>query len=311
MSENALYPVFELYNYKRSGCGGSNLPYTHILKLNLDDLQSPNQINLNYSTIYDRFALKDFGDYLYVCTSFGNNGFTVTAYDSQLNEKGSIEKIAAGEDIKSVTYQEADNCRYCYITTYRNTDPLFKVDITNPEDMNLLGSLSITGYSTYMLTLSDSYMVSIGYDGDNRSADNSVLKVSLYGVSNGNLTLIDYMTVSGILNCEALTNSKAIAVSKENLMFGFSVLKEGSIYSQGYYVFNIKDGGLNDLAYITNNVNGFDSLYFDNFRTFIRRAFVYNGYAYFISDSQICSYSIALFSENKDAFVNSVSTVIE
>ena len=316
MSETALFPIFTMYGKenKNAKCYSYSVPYAYILKVSRDDLQAPNQLILKNCTIYDRYAVKDFGDNLYICATNENKGNTVTAYDSNLSSIGTLENIAPGEEIKSVTYEEDNGERYCYITTYRQTDPLFKIDITSPSEIKLLSSLSITGFATYLQTLSDRYFIGIGYDGNENRADSSVIKVSLYDIEDDEIALINYITISCVEDCEALTNVKAISIDKENMVFGFSVLRYlNGRYIQGYYIFNVADGELNDLAYVTNFEDGFNdeiSVY-DAFRQYILRAFVYEGYAYFVADSKISSYSIVTLSEGEQTSVSEVSTVID
>lgn len=316
MSETALFPIFLMYAYenKRAMCGKMKIPYSYMLKVSRENLQSQYQIKLANYTIYDRYAIKDFVDCIFVCATNRFNASVVFAYDSNLNEIGKLENIAPGEEIKSVTYQVNNDMRYCYITTFRQTDPLFKIDITTPTDIKLLSALKITGYATYLQTLSDRYMIGIGYDGNENNADNSIIKVSLYDVADNEIKLVNFITISCVTNSEALLNEKAIAIDKENMVFGFSVLREfNGKYIQGYYIFNVGDEELNDLAYVTNfeNVFNYEDSVYDAFRRYIARAFVYEGYAYFIADSIISSYSILSLKAGEQIFIDKISTVIE
>jgi len=311
MSENALFPIFEMYKYqKRSRCYGMYKPYAYVLKVSREDLQSTYQLKLENYTIYDRYAIKDYGDNIYVCTTNNKYGSTVISYDTNLSEIGRLEDIAHGEEVKSVTYQEIDDKKYCYITTFRKTDPLFKIDITTPSEIHLLSELSIPGYATYLKTLSDRYMIGIGYDGNDSNADTSTIKVSFYDIIDNDINLINYITISKVVECEAISNEKAIAIDNDNMVFGFSILRNfNGTYTQGYYVFNVVDGELNDLAYITNFENGFEreQVVYEAFRKYISRVFVYNGYAYFIADSLISSYSL----EAEQTMISEISTIIE
>lgn len=317
MSESALYPIFFMHDYnKKSGaCYRQYTPHTYMLKVSRTDLQAEEQIKLTGCTVYDRYAVKDFGDYIYVCATNQFDGSVVFAYDGDLSEVGKLEKIAPGEEIKSVTYQTGDDVRYCYITTFRQTDPLFKIDITNPSEIKLLSALSMPGYATYLHTLSDEYMIGIGYDGDENNADISKIRVSLYDVTDDETRLVNYITISCVAYCEALSDEKAIAIDNENMVFGFSILRETGVYgfTQGYYVFNVQDGELNDLVYVTNFNTTFDDseVYYDIFRNCISRAFVYDGYAYFIADSSISSYNVLSLMEGDHTLISKISTIIE
>lgn len=312
MSENALYPVFEMYNSDNSKkCYRNYIPYTYIIKVSPQNLQPLYQTKLTGYYIYGRYALKDFGDSFFVSATSRWQGSAVFAFDSEMKEIGKIEEIAPGEEIKAVTYQQTESQRYCFITTFRQVDPLFKIDITKPEDMIVLSALKITGFDTYLYNISDSYLIGVGYDGDLNSADMSTLKVSQYDASTDEVIVISYITISNIKYAEVLSNEKALAINKNNMIFGFSVLRDfNGIFYQGYYIFNIKGDRLNDLAYISNFNEGFVEYNYQNFRKFITRAFIFEGYVYFVSDSSIMSYSILqIGQENQTPYCN-ISTVL-
>jgi hypothetical protein len=53
-----------------------------------------------------------------------------------------------------------------YVVTFRQTDPLMVVDMTNPSDLKLLGQLHIPGFSDYMHPIDDGHLLTIGRDAD-------------------------------------------------------------------------------------------------------------------------------------------------
>ena len=63
---------------------------------------------------------------------------------------GRAENLARGESLKSTTYEVSDGKVYCYLVTYRNTDPLFRINVTDPDDMYEEGQLKVPGYSSYL-----------------------------------------------------------------------------------------------------------------------------------------------------------------
>ncbi len=77
-----------------------------------------------------------------------------------------------------------------YLVTYRLTDPLYVLDLSNPTDPKIAGELEISGYSDYLFPLSDSLLLGVGKDavadgglGDGRSAWYQGVKVSLIDIS--------------------------------------------------------------------------------------------------------------------------------
>lgn len=77
-----------------------------------------------------------------------------------------------------------------YLVTYRLTDPLYVLDLSDPTDPRVAGELEISGYSDYLFPLSDRYLLGIGKDalsdgsaGDGRFAWYQGVKVSVIDVA--------------------------------------------------------------------------------------------------------------------------------
>jgi Beta propeller domain len=77
-----------------------------------------------------------------------------------------------------------------YLVTYRLTDPLYVLDLSNPTDPQVAGELHVEGYSDYLFPLSESLLLGVGKDavvdgtpGDGRAAWYQGVKVSLIDVS--------------------------------------------------------------------------------------------------------------------------------
>jgi hypothetical protein len=78
-----------------------------------------------------------------------------------------------------------------YLVTYRLTDPLYVLDLSNPMDPMVTGELQVDGYSDYLFPLTDTLLLGVGKDalsdgsaGDGRFAWYQGVKVSLIDVSN-------------------------------------------------------------------------------------------------------------------------------
>ena len=77
-----------------------------------------------------------------------------------------------------------------YLVTYRLTDPLYVLDLSNPSDPLVAGELQVSGYSDYLFPLTDSLLLGIGKEavadgtaGDGRFAWYQGVKLSLIDVS--------------------------------------------------------------------------------------------------------------------------------
>lgn len=64
-----------------------------------------------------------------------------------------------------------------FIVTFRQIDPLFTFDLTDPHNPVLKGELEIPGFSTYAHPLGDSHLLTVGNDGNGR------LQLQIFDVS--------------------------------------------------------------------------------------------------------------------------------
>ena len=69
-----------------------------------------------------------------------------------------------------------------YVVTFRRTDPLYVLDLSNPADPKTVGELEIPGYSDYLFPMGDGLLLGVGKD----ASDSGVLqgvKVALIDVA--------------------------------------------------------------------------------------------------------------------------------
>jgi uncharacterized secreted protein with C-terminal beta-propeller domain len=83
---------------------------------------------------------------------------------SALETVGQLTGIAPTEDIRSVRFQGARG----YVVTFKKTDPLFVLDLTEPTKPTITGQLKIPGFSTYMHPLDAGHLLALGYEADDQ-----------------------------------------------------------------------------------------------------------------------------------------------
>lgn len=80
-----------------------------------------------------------------------------------------------------------------YLVTFLQTDPLYVVDLSNPQAPRVVGELEIEGFSDYLHPVGEDYLLGIGKDavaapsggfGDGRGGLVQGVKLSLFNVSN-------------------------------------------------------------------------------------------------------------------------------
>ena len=130
----------------------------------------------------NQFSIDEHKGYLRIATSTGSWGENISnkvyVLDSDLKVVGKIEGIAKGETIKSVRFTGDTG----YVVTFEQTDPLFVIDLSNPEKPEIKGELKIPGFSTYLHPVGENLVLGVGVDGDENGQNNG-LKVSLFDVS--------------------------------------------------------------------------------------------------------------------------------
>jgi hypothetical protein len=66
-----------------------------------------------------------------------------------------------------------------FVVTYRNVDPLFTFDLTDPANPKKIGELTVPGFSTYLHPVDDTHLLAIGF----APSSTVSLQLSLYDVA--------------------------------------------------------------------------------------------------------------------------------
>lgn len=133
--------------------------------------------------IEDTFAIHENSDgYMYVLTTdYTENGPTNRLFvlDERLKIHGKIEHIADGENVYAARFVDDIG----YFVTYRNMDPLFTVDFSDPAHPSLIGELEIPGFSDYLQFWDDTHLIGVGEERKAEGSEFVGIKVSLYDIS--------------------------------------------------------------------------------------------------------------------------------
>jgi Beta propeller domain len=103
---------------------------------------------------------------------------TLEERDGRLVQIGAVGGLGEGESIYAVRYI-GDTA---YVVTFRQTDPLFTVDLSDPRAPRLVGELKVPGYSAYLHPVGDGLLLGVGRTAgaDGRTGG---LQLSLFDVS--------------------------------------------------------------------------------------------------------------------------------
>jgi uncharacterized secreted protein with C-terminal beta-propeller domain len=119
---------------------------------------------------------------------------TTLALDGQeLSELGRVGDMGEGEQIYAVRFLDD----VAYVVTFRQTDPLYVVDLSDPANPRVTGELGIPGYSAYLHPLGDGRLLGVGQAGtDDGSLTGAA--VSLFDVSDpANPRRVDQLELGG------------------------------------------------------------------------------------------------------------------
>ncbi|MCH7721454.1 MAG: beta-propeller domain-containing protein [Planctomycetes bacterium] len=89
----------------------------------------------------------------------GNHVYVLRNVDGSLEIVGRVENIAPGEDLKAVRFM-GDRA---IIVTFRQTDPFFTIDLSDPTAPRVAGEVEVPGFSTFMVPMDDDHMLTIGH----------------------------------------------------------------------------------------------------------------------------------------------------
>jgi hypothetical protein len=80
----------------------------------------------------------------------------------ELKVAGSVLGFAPGERITGARFLGDRG----FVVTFRQVDPLFAFDLSDPRQPKLMGELTIPGFSTYLHELDESHLLTIGIEGN-------------------------------------------------------------------------------------------------------------------------------------------------
>ena len=125
---------------------------------------------------------------------------TVLTQDgAELAESGFVDGLGKTEQIYSVRFMGD----VAYVVTFRQTDPLYTVDLSDPTSPEVVGELKIPGYSAYLHPLTDGLLLGVGQDATDTGRVQGT-QISVFDVSDpANPTRIDKVTLAEGSNSEA------------------------------------------------------------------------------------------------------------
>lgn len=272
-------------------------------------------------SVNDQFSLSEYDGYLRVAATYSgyeeerDGLFSTTSkwvqdnrvyvLDMDLNQVGSVTGFGKDESIKSVSFQG----NMGYVVTYRQTDPLFAIDLSDPANPFITDDFFITGFSTYMQQWDDGHLLGFGVSADESAIENGYKLVmfnnsdvydlqeeGIYYIPNGNNQDEGYDVYTSV-SSEARYERKALLIAPEKNLIGVPISKVTYDYSSDNYMdctteymfFSYEDGSF--------TLRGELSLALGDSTDFFRRAVYIGDCVYAVSGSTFVSADIDTITE--------------
>ncbi len=190
-----------------------------------------------------------------------NAVYTLREQAGELKIIGRVEGIAPGERLFAARFI-ADRG---YLVTFRQIDPFFVVDLSDPQQPRLAGELKVPGFSDYLHPLENHRVIGVGRSVDTSSggAVPKALQLSLFDVSDPNdPQLIQQLELGGFgSHSDVSFDAKAFAILPQRGLFVLpAVLTPDDTQPfehlqpafDGVLVFRIAETGFEELGRIAN-----------------------------------------------------------
>ncbi len=211
-------------------------------------------------TILNQFSIDEYQGNLRLATTKNNNWKrrfpdmkaesenNIYILDEELNPLSHIEGLAKDERIYSARFMQDK----IYIVTFKQVDPLFVIDASNPKSLKVLGELKIPGFSNYLHPYNENTLIGFGKDtyvDENDNVRIKGLKLSLFDVTNPikPKEIDTYLAGGPSSYSEVLNDHKALLFSKDKNLLVLPVSLRSPDYNDwensfnGALVFNMED----------------------------------------------------------------------
>jgi inhibitor of cysteine peptidase len=179
---------------------------------------------------------EDNNGYFRVATTWDSQSQVNNIYvlNSSLDIVGKLEGLAQGERIYAARFM-GDKC---YLVTFKQTDPFFVIDLSNPQVPSVAGELKIPGFSSFLQPYDENHVIGLGmivnFSG---GTETRTLKVSLFDVTDvtNPMEIANYIVEGNDTTSTALNDPKAILFDLQKQLLVIPV----SITNYGYVQQNI------------------------------------------------------------------------
>ncbi|MCP4676174.1 MAG: hypothetical protein GY854_11835 [Deltaproteobacteria bacterium] len=195
----------------------------------------------------DQFCLGEYEGYLRVATTTGSawgdspleNHVRVLAQSgNKLEIVGEIDDLGIDQQIYAARFMGDRG----YIVTFRQVDPLYTLDMSDPTDPKAIGEWHGPGYSTYLHPVGDNHILSVGMD-DWR------VTVSLYDITDFADPKLDTRLLfpDDRYSSAGTSNHKAFTFNSETGFLALPFINNDN-HDTGIFTYDVQDTGITQLG---------------------------------------------------------------
>ena len=170
--------------------------------------------------------------------------------DEDLNVTGEIRDLAPDERVYSARLMGDTG----YFVTFRETDPLFSADLSDPHNPKIIGELKIPGFSEYLHPYGEGKLLGIGMDVDEETVATEGVKLSMFDISDpSDVKEENKYIMEDMYGTDAGYDYKAVFADVEKNLFGFLAYGDSTVYTVFTYD---EEGGFREVFSRTLNWAG-------------------------------------------------------
>ncbi|MDE6980460.1 MAG: beta-propeller domain-containing protein, partial [Lachnospiraceae bacterium] len=197
--------------------------------------------------VYDTFAVaEEKGNLRVLTTDVSGNKESNNLYllDETLHLTGKLEGIAKGEQVYAARFL-GDTA---YFVTYRNTDPLFAVDLSDPTKPEILSEVKLSGFSEYLHFWGKDKLVGIGYETDEETGVQEGLKLVLFDIKDpAKVKIVKEFVIENASYSPGMYQYKTVLADPNENLLGFAMTSYQNGEQTSYLLFSVENGEFRNL----------------------------------------------------------------
>lgn len=194
-------------------------------------------------TVLNSFAMDEEGGYLRIATTrrtwlgwqlkATSNGLSVLqAADGRMRQVGELTGLARDEQLYAARFEGPRG----FLVTFRRVDPLFTLDLLDPQRPRVAGELKVPGYSTYLHMLDTDHLLTVGREATPDGRLVGGVQLQIFDVSNFDAPAVRHQRRlgSGLSSSEAEYDHKAFTYFAARALLALPYSDWSRTHSEGF-----------------------------------------------------------------------------